>query len=50
MARNESTVHVGCLPLVISIIALWALCFGVTVGGKHYGLSCSCERGVVIDK
>lgn len=41
----------GCFTFVLGVIALWALLFGVTVGGKHYGLrSCSCDRGVEIDR
>jgi hypothetical protein len=42
---------VGCLSTIMLMIAVWALLFGVTINGKHYGLSgCSCSRGVVIDK
>lgn len=39
----------GCLPLVISCLVLWALLFGVTIDGKHYGVSCSCENGVTVE-
>lgn len=40
----------GCLTVVVAVIALWALIFGITYGGVHYGLSsCSCDHGVVID-
>ena len=41
----------GCLSVIVLIFAVWALVFGVTINGKHYGISsCSCERGVEIDK
>jgi hypothetical protein len=39
----------GCVSFVLGCIILWALVFGVTWEGKHYGLSCTCDRGVVID-
>lgn len=28
----------GCLDFVVTVLVLWALIFGVTVGGKHYGI------------
>jgi hypothetical protein len=41
----------GCLGLVLGCLFLWALLFGVTVNGRHYGIhTCSCERGVEIDR
>lgn len=41
----------GCVSTIIGILVIWALLFGVTIDGKHYGLSgCSQERGVEIDK
>ena len=39
----------GCLVTILAIIGLWAVIFGVTIDGKHYGLSCDCHKGVVID-
>ncbi len=39
---------VGCLSLIITVILVWALIFGVTLDGKHYGLDCSCAHGVTI--
>lgn len=39
----------GCLTIIFSLIIIWALVFGVTIGGKHYELSCTFEKGVVID-
>lgn len=50
MAKEGSTIELGCLPIVISIFILWALLFGITWDGVHYDTSCSCERGVSIDK
>jgi hypothetical protein len=41
----------GCFSAILVIVALWALCFGVTIDGKHYGLSgCDTQKGVVIDR
>ena len=39
----------GCLGVAVTLIVLWAVLFGVTVGGKHYGLRCDSHKGVVID-
>jgi hypothetical protein len=36
----------GCLGCIVTILVMWALLFGVTVGGKHYGVGCSCSEGV----
>jgi len=39
----------GCITLVLGIILLWALIFGVTWQGKHYGLGrCSPHGGVEV--
>lgn len=41
----------GCVSVVLLIFALWALCFGVTIGGKHYGVAgCDCNHGVMLDR
>ena len=40
----------GCLSTILVIIALWALLFGVTIGDKHYGISCTCNRGVLFEE
>lgn len=40
----------GCLSIVLFVILMWALCFGVTVGGHHYGFDMSCEKGVEVQK
>ena len=39
----------GCLSLIALCLVVWALFFGVTIGGKHYGLSCTRKEGVRID-
>lgn len=46
---QRAQVNVGCLPIVISFIILWGLLFGVTWNGKHHGISCTSDRGVVIE-
>jgi len=38
----------GCLGCVVFVLLAWALLFGITIGGIHYGISCSTERGVEI--
>lgn len=39
----------GRISLIAACLFVWALVFGVNVGGKHYGLSgCDCN-GVQID-
>jgi hypothetical protein len=40
----------GCLGIIVGVIVIWALVFGVTVDGNHYGLSCSCNDGVTVEK
>ena len=41
----------GCFTSILIIVALWALIFGVTIGGKHYGVTgCDSTNGVQIDK
>lgn len=41
----------GCLRVILGLLFIWALVFGVSVGGKHYGLkNCSCDKGVEIDR
>lgn len=40
---------VGCIGTIVVLIMAWALIFGVTIGGKHYGVSgCGCD-GIEID-
>jgi len=38
----------GFVTLVFSLIIAWALIFGVTYRGKHYGLGFSCDHGVTV--
>lgn len=41
----------GCFSIVFVVVGLWALIFGVTVNGKHYGISgCDSTHGVQVDK
>lgn len=46
--NKETSFNIGCLPLILTILFLWALCFGVNWNGKQHGISCSCDKGVVI--
>lgn len=40
----------GCFSISLIVLAFWALVFGVTVGGKHYGVAgCDTEHGVKLD-
>jgi hypothetical protein len=39
----------GCASFIIGIIVVWAFLFGVTYGGKHYGVQLSCDHGVVVE-
>ena len=36
----------GCIGLILCIFVIWGLIFGITVGGRHYGMKCSVDRGV----
>jgi hypothetical protein len=48
-SEGKSSNGCGCWGLVsflLFVIVVWALLFGVTLDGRHYGLSCSTERGV----
>ncbi|MCE9637293.1 MAG: hypothetical protein K8T90_16430 [Planctomycetes bacterium] len=35
--EGRSRGGLGCIGTVITVIILWAIVFGVTVGGRHYG-------------
>ena len=39
----------GCVSVVVRVFVLWVLVFGITLGGKHYGLSLDCNKGVVVE-
>lgn len=48
---SNSDNNTGCLGLILTIILVWALLFGITINGKHYGLhGCDGSNGVIIDK
>lgn len=36
----------GCLSFILFVFVVWALIYGVTIEGQHYGVSCSTEHGV----
>lgn len=38
----------GCLGVIVFVFVMWALIFGFTVGGQHYGITCSFEHGVEV--
>lgn len=42
------TINLGCLGTVIWCLLFWALLFGVTWHGRHYGITCSCDKGVEV--
>lgn len=49
-SESDSGSGCGCIGLALGIVALWALVFGVTIGGHHYGISgCDVEHGVKVD-
>ena len=48
MSENSSS-GCGCFSLILFVLLVWALLFGVTYGGKHHFISCSCERGVTVE-
>src|SRR5262249_21799097 len=54
MGEKSSTISVncgGCITTIVLCVVAWALIFGVTVGGKHYGMSgCDTDHGVKVDK
>jgi hypothetical protein len=57
MSANDSKLEIdinhnkgGCISTIIALIVVWALLFGVTIDGKHYGLTCDCNHGVVVDR
>lgn len=40
----------GCLTTIAIAIVVWAICFGVTWNGRHYGINCSCAKGVEVEQ
>ncbi len=40
----------GCFTIIFVVILIWAIIFGVTVNGHHYGLAgCNTDNGVKVD-
>lgn len=39
----------GCFSSVLFLLLMWALLFGVSVDGKHYGIGCSCDAVIPED-
>ena len=48
MSDNDSSNGGSCLGCVLFIFVMWAVLFGVTWNGIHYGIECSSEHGVEI--
>ena len=46
--RSSGGSGCGCFSIIASVLAIWALLFGVTWNGKHYNIGCSCTDGVVV--
>ena len=39
----------GCFSFLVFAFVIWALAFGISLGGTHYSVAgCSCNEGVVI--
>ena len=51
MSDEKSGVQIGCgcLSPILGFLLIWALLFGVTVGGRHYFIDCSCAHGVSVE-
>ena len=51
MKSNEHSGCGGLVTIILAVLFIWALLFGVTIDGKHYGLSgCDPEKGLEIDR
>jgi hypothetical protein len=48
IAASLITILVSLPRVFVAITILWALASGVTWNGRHYELSCTCGRGVVV--
>ncbi len=48
-ASSSDSSPFGCVALILTCLVVWALVFGVTVGGRKYEVGCSCDRGVVVE-
>lgn len=40
----------GCLWTIFVFVTIWAVCFGVTIDGHHYGIDLSCAKGVEVQR
>jgi hypothetical protein len=40
----------GCAATIVAGLVVWAFLFGVTWDGRHYDVSCTCRRGVVVNQ
>lgn len=50
MSDNNSGGGCGCFTFIIMCLIAWALVFGVTINGKHYGVAgCDPDNGVQIN-
>ncbi len=50
MSSNEDSGH-SFIGLIVTILVVYALCFGVTINGKHYGVvDCNGKDGIKIEK
>jgi len=45
---SNASCSLGCLPIVLTVLVLWGLCFGVTWNGNHHQIGCSCDNGVEV--
>lgn len=49
MSQQQQTAGgCGCLSITVFGLLIWALVFGVTWGGVHHTIECSCSRGVEV--
>lgn len=42
-------IFINWLGIFLFIAMCCAVCGGVTVNGKHHQISCSCDKGVVVE-
>lgn len=47
-SENVQGGYWGCLSTILFAFLIWSLLFGVTIGGVHYALSCSTDKGVTL--
>lgn len=51
MSRSSSgaSSQYGLVHLILAVMLVWALLFGVTIDGKHYGVAGCSESGLRFD-